>query len=276
LVGVLLGGAGCSTGFATADQRAALLAERGQYRAAADALRQDLAEHPGSVKSRRLLVRVLALSGDLGGAQKEAERLSTLLGPASPVPWIELGHAQELGHRYDEALAYYDRAAEVAPRDPSGPATGGLRAARWGEPELAEPRLEEALRRNPSDARLWHALGLVRVRLGDRTGGRLAYRSGLQADPGALENRVGLASVALLDSDAEGALREYDAILAARPGFGDGWLGRAWALILLGRLDEAERAVQKAVTLGADARVAARQRALVARLRRDGKHNRNR
>ena len=113
---------------------------------------------------------MLALSGDLGGARKEAERLSALLGPTSPVPWIELGHAHELQHKYDEALTLYDRAAEVAPRDPSGPGTGGLRAARWGEPELAEPRLEEALRRNPGDARLWHALGLVRVRLGNSRG----------------------------------------------------------------------------------------------------------
>jgi tetratricopeptide (TPR) repeat protein len=218
---------------------------------------------------------VLALSGDLGGARQETEQLAVLLGATSPVPWIELGHAHELAHRYDEALSFYDRAAEVAPHDPSGPATGGMRAARWGEPELAEPRLEEALRRNPGDARLWHALGLARVRLRNPEGARLAYRSGLQADPSALENRVGLASVALLEGDAEGALAEYDALLRARPGFGDGWLGRAWALILLGRLDEAERAVQKAVTLGGDARVAARQRALVARLRRDGKPNRN-
>ena len=116
-------------------------------------------------------------------AEHEAGELAARLPSDSPIPWLELGHALEIVHRFDEALSLYDRAAAVAPRDPSGPRTGGLRAAHWGELDLAAPRLEEALRRNPGDAVVWHVLGLVRVHLGDLAGARTAYESGLRADP---------------------------------------------------------------------------------------------
>lgn len=160
----------------------------------------------------------------------------------------------------------YDRAAEVAPRDPLGPRTGGLRAARWGETELAAPRLEEALRRNPRAADVWHALGLVRLHLGDLDGAQVAYRSGLVADPGALENRIGLATVALERGAPADALREYDVVIQARPMFGDGYLGRAWALIALGRFDEAAASLDEARRHGADARAIDRQTRLLTRL----------
>ena len=54
------------------------------------------------------------------------------------------------------------------------------------------------MRREPRDAEAWHALGLVRVGLGKLEAARQAYASGLHADPQALENHLGLATVALL------------------------------------------------------------------------------
>jgi tetratricopeptide (TPR) repeat protein len=177
-----------------------------------------------------------------------------------------MGHALELAHRYDEALEMYDHAGEIAPKDPAGPRTGGLRAARWGEAELAAPRLEEALRRDPRDSVVWHALGLVRLHLGDLDGAKIAYESGLVADPDALENRVGLATIALRRGDVQGALAAYDAILAVRPESQVGLLGRAFALIRLGRLDDARAALDEAGRRGADAHVIDRQRRLIEHL----------
>lgn len=266
----------CSLNPTSVQQRALLLADKGQVERAESVLREHLADHPDAVPERRLLVRVLALQGDLGEARRQAEHLADRLGDTSPVPWIEMGHAFELGHRYEEALAMYDQAAEVASSDPAGPREGGLRAARWGEAELAAPRLEEALRRNPRDARVWHALGLVRFHLGDAAGAERAYTSGLQADPRALENLVGLATLALEQQRPGAALQHYDAILRARPGLADAHLGRSWALILLGRLDEAERAIVRARELGADPRVVSRQRQLLRKLQRATEVNKNR
>ena len=247
-----------------------MLVGKGQSAQAARELETALTQGPDAKKAvseRRLLIRIYASMGQLGRARSHDERLVQELGPASPVPWIELGYALELTHRYDEALEQYDRAAEVAPGDPLGPLTGGLRAARWGEGELAEPRLAEALRRDPRNGEAWHALGLVRVHRGDLDGAAIAYSSGLKADPHAVEDHVGLATIALLRGDASAALSEYDAIVSVRPKFADAELGRSWALMKLGRLDDAQRALDRARDLGASRHALAAQERALATLR---------
>jgi tetratricopeptide (TPR) repeat protein len=250
--------AGCGAPPSPVEQ-AVLLSQKGQDRQAIELLLGHARQHPAAIAERRLLVRLFAVTGDLRSAEEMAGELAARLPAGSPVPWVELGHAMEIAHRYDQALELYDRAASVAPKDPLGPRTGGLRAARWGETALAGPRLEESLRRDPRDAAVWHALGLVRLHEGDMSGARTAYESGLAADPAALENRVGLATLALKAGDPERALREYERLLAERPGFIEGHLGRAWALAALGRLDAASRALAEARKRGADARSIALQ-----------------
>ena len=258
--------AACSASAQSPLPRAAMLMNKGRADEASTLLRDYLAKHPDAVAERRLLIRVEAFRGQLGAAQLEAERLARQLGPTSPIPMVELGHALEVAHRYDEALAAYDRAAELAPRDKLGPLTGGLRAARWGELDWAEPRLREAVRRDPKDPAAWHALGLVQLQQGNASGAEQAYRSGLLADPDALENRVGLATLAISRGDLSGALVQYDAIVARRPNFADAHLGRSYALIGLGRFADAALALDEATRLGADPRiVAAQRRELTAR-----------
>jgi tetratricopeptide (TPR) repeat protein len=255
----------CAFSHPDPQSQARMLVDKGQPAEAARELEAELAKHPEDVPSRRLLIRIYASMGQLGRAQAHAQALAQALGPASPIPWVELGYALELTHRYDDALEQYDHAAEIAPRDPLGPLTGGLRAARWGEAELAEPRLAEALRRDPRNAEAWHALGLVRVHRGDLDGAALAYSSGLKADPRAMEDHVGLATIALVRGDAAAALGEYDVIVSARPKFADAQLGRSWALLKLGRLDDAQRALDRARELGASSRaLGAQQRALAS------------
>lgn len=249
-------------------QQAALLSEKGQDRQAIVLLEHHVRKHPAAIAERQLLIRLHAVTGDIGAAERAAAELAAHLPAESPVPWLELGHALELAHRYDEALELYDRAAAVAPKDAIGPKTGGLRAARWGETELAAPRLEEALRRDSRDAASWHALGLVRLHAGDLDGAALAYRSGLVANPGALENRIGLATIALRKGDAGGALGEYDRVLAAHPDFTAGYLGRAWSLIALGRLDDAAAALEEGRRRGADLHAIDKQARLIEALRK--------
>jgi len=96
----------------------------------------------------------------------------------------------------------------------------------------------------------------------------IAYSAGLKADPHALEDHVGLATIALLRGDALAALREYDAIVSVRPRFADAQLGRSWALMKLGRLDDAQRALERARELGANRRSLSAQERALATLRR--------
>jgi len=241
-------------------ERANLLAEHGREPEAIGLLEQHLASHPGDVAERRQLIRLYGSVGRIDHASAQTERLAEILPRDSPVPYVELGHAFELAHRFDEALAAYDRASQVAPHDALGPKSGGLRAAHWGELGLAEPRLEEAVRRAPRDAESWHALGLVRVGLGKLEAARQAYVNGSSADPSALENHLGLATVALRMNQPERALAEYDMLLAARPRFTAALLGKSWSLILLGRFDAAELVLEEATARGAAPDSVTRQR----------------
>ncbi len=224
-------------------------------------LRDDLAKNPDDLSARRLLIRVLAFSGDLGAAKDEVDQLAKRAPAGDPAPWIELGHAYELTHRFDEALAAYDEAADRAPNSPAGPREGGMRCARWGEVDQALPRLEEAVRRGAHDAEIMHALGLVRVHLRDLPGAADAYREGLKADPDSRENLLGLATVAVLGNDPKSALAAYDALLAKVPSFAPAELGRAWALTKLGKKPDAEKALDHALELGANAADVDKQRA---------------
>lgn len=251
---------GCGAGQPTAVQRATSLAREHREADAIRVLRDELARRPDDVKSRRLLIRVLALTGDLGAARREVDALSQRLAARDPLPYIELGHAYELAHEYEKALEMYDYAAEMAPADPRGPREGGMRAAHWGEVEWARPRLEEAIRRGANDAAAWHALGLLRVHGGELDAAEQAYRAGLGADDKAAECHLGLATVAALRGNATSALVEYDAILMQWPRFAPAHLGRAWALGRLGRKAEAREALIAAEKLGGEPRAIANAR----------------
>jgi len=255
-------GAGCIK--PTPTQQAMSLARRHRETEAIVLLRAQVAKAPNDVEARAMLIRILAFAGDLPAAQVEATELAQHLPPGDPRAWIELGHAREVAHDFEGALAAYDTAASAAPSNPAGPLEGGERTARWGEVEEAAPRLEEAIRRGANEAETWHTLGLVRVHLHDLDGADRAYRSGLAADPKSAECWLGLATVAALREDAASALTAYDAILVLRPKFASAELGRAWALGKLGRKAEARAALDHAEELGASAAMLAKQRGALA------------
>jgi cytochrome c-type biogenesis protein CcmH/NrfG len=245
-------------------ERAAQLVRLHREGEAKATLQKHLAAHPHDIEAHRMLVRVLAWSGDLEGAKRQVAEIEKRL-PNDPTAWIELGHAFELSHKFDEALAAYDTAASVAPQSPLGPREGGMRAARWGEPETALERLEEAVRRGARDADIFHALGLVRLNLKDYDGATTAYEEGLRVEPKSMENLLGLATVAVVKDDAAAALAAYERLLARKPDFAAGELGRAWALAKLGRKAEATKAIDRAEQLGAPATNVAKLRGLVRR-----------
>jgi Flp pilus assembly protein TadD len=261
--------AACATTSAT--DHALSLVRQGRDAEAVTMLRKHIALSPDDMPARKLLVRVLAMEGNLGEARKEVDAMAARLPADDPSPQLELGHAYELGHKFEEALAAYDEASARSPNSPAGPAEGGLRAAHWGEAEDARVRLEEAVRRGSRDPNVYHALGLVRLKLGDAVGAEQAYRAALAIDPEALENHLGLATAAIVRDDALAALGAYEALLRKRPKFAPAELGRAWALAKLGRADEARKAIDRAESLGASKDVIAKQRAALYTSARDGK-----
>jgi tetratricopeptide (TPR) repeat protein len=142
-----------------------------------------------------------------------------------------------------------------------------MRAARWGETHDAAPRLEEAYRRGARDAEFLHVLGLVRVHEGDLAGAETAYLEGARVEGEGVENLTGLATVGLLRKDPAKTLAAYDAILQKRPRHGPALLGRAYALCLLGRTEDAGRALDAAEEAGASPAHVKRLRQLVLEVR---------
>ena len=248
-----------------AEQRAVFLAASGRFDEAIELLQARGDER--SLRQEKLLLRFLARTGQVGRAMESFERLAERLGPENPEPWLELGRGHELAHRYDEALEAYDHAGRVAPRDERGPRYAGRRATRWGRFSVVEPRLREALRRKPNDPEAWHLLGFVLQATGRLDEARTAYQRGLESSPAHLENRLGLATVALRQGEPARALRHYRLLVEERPGFGAGHLGVSWSLMALGRFAEAEQALVEASEVGASPRVIERQRRWAQRAR---------
>jgi tetratricopeptide (TPR) repeat protein len=206
--------------------------------------------------------------GDLRGGTKELEALRDA-SPKDPRAWIDLGHAYELAHRYEDALDCYDHAAEVAPSSPEGPREGGLRSAAWGEYAAAKPRLQEAIARGDRVIDTFHALGLVELQLGDRDAAKKAYLAGLDQPGGDHDATcvLGLATLAVVEDDASGALRWYDELARRRPELPGAEFGRAWALTKLKKFDDASKALDAAASLGGRAEDVAKMRTWIAQER---------
>jgi tetratricopeptide (TPR) repeat protein len=245
-------------------EQAQALVRQNRPEEAAKKLRERLTSHPDDLASRGLLIRIDGLLGRLDLARKDADLLAARVGPTDPRPKIEMGHAFELAHEYEQAIASYDEAAAMDPKSPAGPREAGLRAARWGEVELALPRLLEAVRRGADDAEVLHALALAQVHERLYEDAERTYRTTLARHPDAVENWLGLATLALVKKDYASALSAYESLARRRPDSTQASLGRAYALAKLGRREEATRELAHAEALGAPAAYVAKQRAALA------------
>ena len=245
-------------------EEAQALVRQNRPEEAAKKLRERLASRPDDIASRGLLIRIDGLLGRLDLARKDAALLAAQVGPTDPRPKIEMGHAFELAHEYEQAIASYDEAAALDPKSPLGPREAGLRAARWGEVELALPRLLEAVRRGADDAEVLHALALAQVHERLYEDAERTYRKALARHPDAVENWLGLATLALVKKDYAGALAAYESLAQRRPESIQASLGKAYALAKLGRREEATRELAHAEALGAPAAYVVKQRAALA------------
>jgi protein O-GlcNAc transferase len=119
------------------------------------------------------------------------------------------------------------------------------------------------VRRGARDASTYHALGLVRLHAGDVAAAEAAYRDGVRADPNDAGNWLGLATIAVMRKDGALALSAYDAILTRHPKYAAAMLGKAYALVMLGRSNDARHALDEAEEMGAPSANVAKLRAMV-------------
>lgn len=179
------------------------------------------------------LTRLWAPRGSLGmvcGAA--AVWLGACSTPASPPP---AAPAAELLADDDAAVAA------------SGGLAEGEAALSRGDFAAARRIFSDAIRKQPSQARAHHYLGVSHDGLGDVEAAMQSYRKALELDPKLAEASVNLSANLMDAQDAEGALGVVERALSRSPRDAALLYNRALALEALGRAEEALAAFGRAV-----------------------------
>jgi tetratricopeptide (TPR) repeat protein len=167
-----------------------------------------------------------------------------------------------------DAAASYRKAVAIDLLDVQSRVRLGGALAAQGDSAAAREQLELALKLAPGDPDAEFSLAYLDLRQGDAKSAIAAYRAGLAGRPDDVWARFNLAG-ALRASGARGdleqALREYARLADLAPQNALVWLGRATALLQLGRCAEARAAIESgAARLPRDGALAQAQARLLA------------
>ncbi|HEX6852559.1 MAG TPA: sulfatase-like hydrolase/transferase [Candidatus Polarisedimenticolaceae bacterium] len=162
------------------------------------------------------------------------------LAPDLVEPRVALGRLLESVGRFEAAAEAYLAAAKAAPQDAEP--SRRLLELRQGRGEGARGigDLAALAASLPRAAGIWSVVGQARRRAGDLEGARAASERASAADPFLAEAMLLRGELSLEARDPAGALETFDAVLARRADRADAMLGRAKALLALGRAVEAE------------------------------------
>lgn len=129
---------------------------------------------------------------------------------------ITAAETAEQSRQHDVARTHYQRAIEAA-RDPGSIAFARHEYAEtlvtWGETPEARAQLEIAVTANPTDASVWHDLGLLRHQAGDDPGAIQALLRAEQLVPRDPRPRTALAALYWKRGDKPNATHEYRGLL---------------------------------------------------------------
>ena len=261
-----------------------ILAHRdaGRYGAAAQALRDRLAEHPADAAAHAHLAHVLLLAGQDAAA---GEALQAALALDGALPVVRRNHARLLlkTQRAQEALAQAEALRRDDPADPENAlvlsgvlaATGqAARAAALVEevlaaaPGLAEAHvargqirlrsgdakgaladLEAALAFKPGLTPLWGSAALLRRRTGDLPGAIAAFETALRHDPDNPRHLTNLGEFKRQAGQTAAAIELLQRAATLAPGMAETWLNLGAALQADKRSDEARSAYERALAI---------------------------
>jgi predicted O-linked N-acetylglucosamine transferase (SPINDLY family) len=173
---------------------------------------------------RRLLERV-ALAPDAAG-------------------WLHLGATQHALGKLEAAIASFGRAIELDRAAPVAYCAQATVLAALGRTAEAEHILGKA----PDDAQVHFNLAVLLDQRGQRPAARMRYERALARDPRHWGARLNLGAMKLDDGDAQGALSDFDTLIAQSPS-ADAHANRARALLHLLRDEEALQAAAQALSL---------------------------
>lgn len=205
------------------------------------------AAQPAAADPQHMLALCRKALGDDAGA---VAAFDAALARAPRDPHILGNYANFLGRlrRYEEAIALYRRAVDLAPSHADAWTNLGLTLLELGDGAGAREALERAVAVRPNSATAWQGLGRARRAARDLEGAEAALRRAVEIAPGAGAAWVNLGVVRRLLGDPTGALECHAA--ARRAGFAGPELddAEAGAHLDLGATEHALAAARRLTT----------------------------
>lgn len=158
--------------------------------------------------------------------------------------WLHLGAAQHALGKLELASGSFQRAIELDPASPEAYCAQATVLCALGRSAIAE----EVLRKAPDHAQVHFNLAVLLERRGERSAAQAYYEQVLRADVRHAGARFNLGAMKLDAGDAEGALQDFEAVIAQSPS-ADAYSNRARALLLLFREEEALAAANAALAI---------------------------
>jgi tetratricopeptide (TPR) repeat protein len=199
---------------------------------------------------RALKFRGLALyrSGDIERAAADFNE-ATVLAPADPEGWINLGLMRQTRGDFDGALADYDKA--IALDATSWVAhvnrANALRLKTDAAAAIAE--YNAALGLKPDLGSALRGRGLARQMQGDLPGAVADTSAALRIDPRDAEALMGRGNALRMLGDADKALADFEEATRVAPDLAGAWLNRGALLMEKGRNDAAIESFDKTIAL---------------------------
>ena len=193
-----------------------------------------------------------AVASGVRGNHAQAVRLlsqAILLQPTLSILHGQLGNALCAQHRYEAAVASFERALSLAPDDPDHYNNLGnvFRAMRRIDDALATYR--KGLELRPAHAPLLTNLGIALAERGDTEQAAACFRSALASSPDCREATQGLANVLKEQRQLDEALPLYENLVDRNPDLIAAHLNLGIELQNLGKLEEAIRCYRKVIAL---------------------------
>jgi len=211
---------------------ARVMLHRREGSAAEAIIREHLLVGPNAPYGHQLLATALRLQGKLEEAAEAMRRGGGV--PRWSDPWLEELIARRTGYKAEKSRA-----------------DALIRAKRYAE---AERILEGLLERFPGNPDLLNNLAVARFSGGDVEGGIELWERCLELDPGDARAHLNLGRnlarlVQARRARPEEALEHLDEAIRLNPAYGDAWVARGTFLYGLGRLDEAEASLRRAIQI---------------------------
>ena len=233
-------------------RKAQIFGEQGNFSAAIQELNAVLRDQPNELRVRDFL-------GLLYEEMKDYERAiqtyqaNIEIDPTFFDSVLHLGFVTYRLKRNEEALSYLEQAVKLSPKRPEPYLLLGLTYFQMEEYQKAKDRLEDGIQQDPSNAELHFNLGTAYDKLNRFDGVVREMEQALELDPqhGDALNYLGY-SYADRGIHVEEAVSLTQRAVAIKPHNGYYVDSLAWALYKAGRIEEALKMIQRAVTLVSD------------------------